>query len=71
MRVQKYRRSKGQCLQYTVAYDQGEYLIRRDGEIKKVIRDAFLTGIAMAEARPDLMLRTAVADIEGLFGMDE
>ena len=71
MSMQEYRRSKGQCLLYTIEYDQGEYFIQRDGEMKKSIPDAIVLGIAPHEATPELMLGTAIADIEALNGMDE
>lgn len=68
---QEYRRSKGQCLLYTIEYDQGEYFIQRDGEMKKQVPDAVIAGVAPHEAKAELMLRMAIADIEALIGMDE
>lgn len=68
---QEYRRSKGQCLLYTIEYDQGEYFIQRDGEMKKQVPDALIAGVAPHEAKAELMLRMAIADIEALIGMDE
>jgi hypothetical protein len=54
-----------------IEYDQGEYFILRDGKLRKSVPDAIVLGIAPHEATPELMLRTAIADIEGLVGMDE
>lgn len=71
MPMQEYRRSKGQRLLYTIEYDQAKYFIERDGEMKKAVPDAIVSGILPGEANPDLMLRTAIADIETLYGMDE
>lgn len=71
MPAQEYRRSKGQCLLYSVEYDQGEYFIQRDGEMKKAVPDAIVASVAPNEANPELMLRMAIADIESLIGMDE
>jgi hypothetical protein len=71
MPAQEYRRSKGQCLLYNIEYDQGEYFIQRDGKMKKEMPDALVAGVAPHEAKPELMLRMAIADIESLIGMDE
>ncbi len=71
MPVETYTRSRGKQLTYTIEYDQGEYFILRDGEIKKSVPDAMALGIAPHEATPSLMLRTAIADIENLAGMEE
>ncbi|MFC5474882.1 hypothetical protein [Paraherbaspirillum soli] len=71
MLLQKYRRSKGQCLLYTIEYDQGQYYIQRDGDMKKAVPDAIVAGVAPHEATAELMLRTAIADIERLAGMEE
>lgn len=71
MPMQEYRRSKGQRLLYTIEYDQAKYFIEREGEMKKAVPDAIVSGILPGEANPDLMLRTAIADIETLYGMDE
>lgn len=71
MPAQDYRRSKGQCLLYNIEYDQGEYFIQRDGEMKKAVPDAIVAGVMPQEAKPELMLRMAMADIESLLGMDE
>ncbi|WP_426107498.1 hypothetical protein [Massilia sp. TSP1-1-2] len=67
----QHRRNAGQQLLYSIAYDQGEYFITRDGVLKKSVPDAMVAGIVLAEATPELMLRTAIADIEALIGMDE
>lgn len=71
MPVQEYRRSKGQRLLYTIEYDQAKYFIERNGEMKRAVPDAIVSGILPGEANPDLMLRTAIADIETLYGMEE
>jgi hypothetical protein len=67
----EYTRSRGRRLTYTIAYDEGEYFIERDGELKKSMPDALAAGMAPHEAKPELMLRMAIADIEALIGMDE
>jgi hypothetical protein len=67
----EYTRSTGKRLTYLIAYDHGEYFIERNGQLKKSVPDAFTTGIAAEEAKPELMLRCAIADIEALLGMDE
>lgn len=67
----EYTRSHGQCLTYTIAYDHGEYFIQRDNLLKKSVPDALAIGITPHEAKPSLMLRMAIADIEALLGMDE
>lgn len=71
MQMQEYQRRQGRRLLYTIEYEQGSYFIQRDGEIKKSIPDAIILGIAPHEATPELMLGTAIADIETLNGMDE
>jgi hypothetical protein len=71
MHTVDYTRSTGQRLTYHIAYDQGEYFISREGRLKKSVPDAFSAGIAFEEAKPPLMLRCAIADIEALLGMDE
>jgi hypothetical protein len=67
----EYTRSTGKRLTYLIAYDHGEYFIQREGQMKKSMPDAFTAGIAPEEAKPSLMLRCAIADIEALIGMDE
>lgn len=67
----EHRRSTGQNLLYTIDYDQGEYFIARDGVLKKSVPDATVASVAPGEAKPELMLRMAIADIEALIGMDE
>jgi hypothetical protein len=69
--VIEWRRTHGQRLTYIITYDHGEYFIQRDGVLKKSMPDAFVAGISPHEAKPSLMLRTAIADIEALLGMDE
>jgi hypothetical protein len=71
MEVLDYTRSKGKRLTYKIVYDQGEYFIERDGVVKKSFQDSIIAGIVPEEATPLLMLRTAIADIEALIGMDE
>lgn len=71
MPIQEYTRSRGRRLTYIIAYDHGEYFIERDGELKKSMPDALAVGIAPHEAKADLMLRMAIADIEALSGMEE
>ena len=71
MLVHEYTRSKGQRLTYTIVYDQGEYFIQRDNKMKKSVPDAIVASIMPGEARPELMLRMAIADIEALNGMEE
>jgi hypothetical protein len=71
MQTVEYTRSTGKRLTYKIAYDQGEYFITREGNLKKSVPDAFSAGIVFEEARPPLMLRCAIADIEALLGMDE
>ena len=71
MPVREYTRTGGKRLTYTIVYDQGEYFIQRDGQMKKSVPDAMSTGIAPHEATPSLMLRLAIGDIEALNGMDE
>ncbi|MEO8407614.1 MAG: hypothetical protein ABI476_04220 [Oxalobacteraceae bacterium] len=71
MLVHEYTRRSGQRLTYTIVYDQGEYFIQRDGQMKRSVPDAHVATITPHEARPALMLRMAIADIEGLIGMEE
>ncbi|MDE2429867.1 MAG: hypothetical protein KGM99_14160 [Burkholderiales bacterium] len=71
MFTQEYTRSEGQRLSYLITYDQGEYIIQRDGEVKKSVADSLVVGVAPHEATPDLMLRMAISDIELLAGMEE
>lgn len=71
MPVYEYTRRTGRRYTYTIEYDQGEYFIRRDDEMKKAFPDAMAAGMAPHEASPDLMLRMAIADIEALNGMEE
>ncbi len=67
----EYTRKAGKGLTYQILYDQGEYFIKRNGEMKKAVADAMATGVAPHEASADLMLRLAIGDIESLNGMDE
>jgi hypothetical protein len=67
----EYTRSIGKKLTYRITYDQDEYFIERDGVMKKSVPDAFVAGLPPHEAKPSLMLRMAIADIEALIGMDE
>jgi len=69
--VYEYTRRAGQRLSYTIEYDQGEYFIHRDGQMKKAFPDALAAGMAPHEATADLMLRMAIGDIEALHGMEE
>lgn len=71
MQVYEYTRRSGQRLTYTIVYDQGEYFIQRDGQMKKSVPDAVVASVTPHEATPELMLRMAIADIEALLGMDE
>lgn len=71
MPVIKYTRSTGQRLTYTISYDDGEYFIERDDQMKKSTPDAAVLGIDPHEAKAELMLRMAKADIESLNGMEE
>lgn len=71
MPVYEYTRRGGQRLTYTIEYDQGEYFIHRDGQMKRAFPDALAAGMAPHEATADLMLRMAIADIEALHGMQE
>lgn len=71
MPTQEHTRTTGKRLTYQIEYDQGEYFITRNGELKKSVPDAIVAGIAPGEASPELMLRTAIADIEALTGMEE
>jgi hypothetical protein len=64
-------RTQGQGLTYSIAYDDGEYFISRDGALKKSVPDAIVAGVAPDEAKAPLMLRMAIADIESLIGMEE
>ena len=71
MLVHEYTLRNGQRLTYTIIYDKGEYLIQRDGQLKKSVPDAFVAAVSADEATPELMLRMAIADIELLNGMEE
>ncbi|MES2047313.1 MAG: hypothetical protein V4447_02850 [Pseudomonadota bacterium] len=71
MLVYEHRRNSGQQLTYSIRYGQGEYIILRDGQVKKSVGDGIIVSIAPHEAKPDLMLSMAIADIELLTGMDE
>jgi len=71
MPYQEYTRTKGKRLTYTIEYADGEYFIHRDGVMKKAFPDAMVAGMAPHEAKADLMLRIAIADIESLLGMEE
>jgi hypothetical protein len=71
MPVMEYTRKAGKGLTYNISYDQGEYFIKRNGEMKKAVADAMATGMAPHEATADFMLRMAIADIEALNGMEE
>ncbi|WP_155837447.1 hypothetical protein [Herminiimonas sp. CN] len=71
MLVHEYTRRNGQRLTYTIVYGQGEYFIQRDGHMKKSVADAIVASVTPHEAKPELMLRMAIADIEGLIGMEE
>lgn len=66
-----YTRTKGQQLTYSIEYNDGEYYIHRDGRLLKSVPDAIVAGVLPAEAGADFMLRTAIADIELLTGMEE
>jgi hypothetical protein len=71
MPVVEYTRSHGKRLTYVITYDQGEYFIQREGVMKKAVPDAMVETVVPGEARPELMLRMAIADIEALIGMEE
>lgn len=71
MAMHEYTRSTGQQLTYSIAYDQGEYFIARNGKNKKSVPDAVAAGVASNEAIASLMLRMAISDIELLAGMEE
>jgi hypothetical protein len=71
MPVYQHRRSAGQELTYDIEYDHGEYFISRDGVLKKSVPDALVAGVVPSEAKPELMRRMAIADIEALIGMEE
>ncbi|MDB5762352.1 MAG: hypothetical protein JWQ21_1347 [Herminiimonas sp.] len=71
MPVIEYTRTKGRRLTYTIAYDDGEYFIERDGQLKKSVPDPMTATVSPHEATALLMLRMAIADIEALIGMDE
>ncbi|MBI3283347.1 MAG: hypothetical protein HYZ65_00640 [Burkholderiales bacterium] len=71
MLVYEHTRSGGQRLTYTILYEQGEYIIQRDGLVKKSVGDGIIVSITPHEATPELMLRMAIADIEILAGMEE
>ena len=67
----QHRRSGGKQYLYDIEYDDGEYFITRDGEMKKAVPDAIVAAVAPSEASAKLMLRMAIADIEALIGMEE
>jgi hypothetical protein len=69
--VYEHTRSTGKRLTYTIEYTDGEYFIHQDGKPRKAVPDSLMIGIVPHEAKADLMLRTAIADIESLTGMDE
>lgn len=71
MPVYQHTRTKGQGLTYTIEYGDDEYFIERGGQLIKAVPDAVAMGVTPHEARADLMLRTAIADIENLAGMEE
>lgn len=71
MPTTEYTRSKGQQLTYSIEYSDGEYYIHRDGVLLKSVPDAIVAGVLPSEAKAEFMLRTAIADIEQLEGMDE
>jgi len=71
MPSQQYTRSGGQRLTYQIMYDEGEYFIQRNGEMKKAVPDVLSSAMDPDEASADLMLRMAIADIESLNGMEE
>ena len=71
MPILEYTRSHGQRRTYTIAYDEGEYFIQHNNQLKKAVPDPLSIGIAPHEAKAPLMLRMAIADIEALLGMDE
>ncbi len=71
MSLYQHRRSTGKQLLYDIEYDDGEYFITRDGEMKKAVPDAIVAAVAPSEASAKLMLRMAIADIEALIGMEE
>lgn len=71
MATHEYARSTGQRLSYTITYDHGQYFISGNGKLKKSVPDAEIAGIPAEDAKPSLMLRMAIADIEALAGMDE
>ena len=71
MPMTTYTRTTGRQLTYTIEYDDAEYFIHRDGKLLKSVPDALVAGVLPSEASADLMLRTAIADIERLEGMEE
>lgn len=71
MPMTTYTRTKGRQLTYSIEYDHAEYFIHRDGKLLKSVPDALVAGVLPSEASADLMLRTAIADIEHLEGMEE
>lgn len=71
MAIHEHTRSHGKRFTYTIVFDQGEYFIERDGQLKKSVSDPLMIGIVPKEAKPKLMLRMAIADIEALLGMEE
>lgn len=66
-----YTRTKGQQLTYSIEYADGEYYIEREGRMLKSVPDAIVAGVLPSEAGAEFMLRTAIADIELLNGMEE
>jgi hypothetical protein len=71
MPVYEHTRSSGKRLNYRIEYDDGEYFIERDGQLKKAVPDPLMIGIVPSEAKKELMLKMAIADIETLTGMEE
>jgi hypothetical protein len=71
MPVYQHQRSGGKQLVYDIEYDDGEYFITREGEMKKAVPDAIVAGVLPSEASARLMLRMAISDIEALIGMEE
>jgi hypothetical protein len=66
-----YTRTRGQQYTYSIEYDDGHYFIHRDGRLVKSVPDAIVAGVLPSEAGAEFMLRTAIADIELLEGMEE
>jgi hypothetical protein len=71
MPVYEHTRSTGKRLAYKIEYDDGKYFIHQGDKLKKAVPDALMEAMDPHEARADLMLRMAIADIESLNGMDE